>query len=146
MRLASETSDILNFCLNNSIKCRFVKVLHILIVIRSNDMIHRGYFAAVERIINSFALPTITERAWNIAVHCSVWTQSCYTELPCKELWSLNFGSCSGSAEMKEPLRGKVLKSALQNNFPKIITLKGKKKRKEQHPSHSILILLRLEE
>lgn len=32
----------------------------ILIAIRSSDMIHRGYSAAVERISNSFALPTVT--------------------------------------------------------------------------------------
>lgn len=41
-------------------KCRFVKVFHILTAIGSSDTIHRGSFAAVERITNGFALPTVT--------------------------------------------------------------------------------------
>lgn len=59
--LACETLHILTFGgLNHSVKRSFVKVFYILIAIRSSDTIHRGYFAAVERITNSFALPTVT--------------------------------------------------------------------------------------
>ena len=111
----------------------------ILIAIRSSDMIHRGDFAAVERITNSFALPTVsTVKKREILQFIALWEHNRYTELPCKELWSLNFGSCLGTAEMKEQLTGKVLKLALQNNFPKMITLKEKNEKK--HPSHSIFI------
>ena len=38
----------------------------------------------------------------------------------------MNFGSCLGTAEMKEQLSGKVLNLALQSSFPKMITLKEK--------------------
>lgn len=72
---------------------------------------------------------------WCSALLCV--NTSCSTELPWKELWSLNFGSCSASAEMKEQLSEKILKSALQNNFIEIMMLKEKEREGTLFPFHS---------
>lgn len=58
-----------------------------MIAIRSSDIIHRGSFAAVERITNSFALPTVTTlKEREILQFIALCEHSHYTELPCKEL------------------------------------------------------------
>ena len=58
-----------------------------MIAIRSSEMIHRGGFAAVERITNSFAPPTVsTLREREILQFIALCEHNRYTELPCKEL------------------------------------------------------------